>query len=152
MSAALPSRPVDRAWAAELCHPLPLVAVLVLAVNDGWLKTAHLLPAWLTGKLSDVAGLFFFPLLLVALVRGAMVAARRSPPRVAGPCGLVAILATAAGFVAVKLWPACNALVGRCWGTMVMDRTDLWALPVLLLTWSYVVWRDRARAVREVRS
>lgn len=53
--------------AGELLHPAPLVAVIVLAVNDHLLKGSGLVPGWLTGKLSDVAGYFFFPLLLTAL-------------------------------------------------------------------------------------
>ena len=142
MSPAPPSRAEGISWAGELCHPLPLLAVLLLAVNDGWLKGAHLLPTWLTGKLSDVAGLFFFPLLLAALMRGAAALfGRAAPAPRPGTCHVVAIIATAAGFTAVKLWPAWNAVVGRIWGAMVMDRTDLWALPVLALTSVYVAWR-----------
>ena len=39
-------------WAGHLCHPLPLAAVLVLAVNDHVLKGSGLLPDMVTGKLS----------------------------------------------------------------------------------------------------
>jgi len=49
---------------------LPLAAVLVLAVNDHVLKGSGLLPDMVTGKLSDVAGLFFFPIFCAATVRG----------------------------------------------------------------------------------
>ncbi len=49
----------------EFLHPVPLVALAVLVVNDHVLKGAG--PAWLTGKLSDFAGVLFFPLLLTAL-------------------------------------------------------------------------------------
>jgi len=48
----------------DLAHPLPLLAVVVLCLNDHFLKGSGLLPGWLTGKLSDFAGLFFFPILL----------------------------------------------------------------------------------------
>jgi hypothetical protein len=51
----------------EFLHPLPLFALAALAINDHLLKGAHLLPKWVTGKISDFAGLFFFPLLLTAL-------------------------------------------------------------------------------------
>ena len=51
----------------EFLHPVPLVALVVLAVNDHYLKHAGILPRWLTGKLSDFGGLLFFPLLLTAL-------------------------------------------------------------------------------------
>lgn len=53
--------------AGEMLHPAPLAAVVVLALNDHVLKGAGVLPGWLTGKLSDFAGYFFFPLLLTAL-------------------------------------------------------------------------------------
>jgi hypothetical protein len=114
-------------------HPVPLAAVLVLVINDHLLKGAGVLPGWATGKISDVAGLFFFPLLLDALARLAL---RRS-------LGGAAILATAIGFAAVKLSPPVNAVVSATWGPMVMDPTDLLALPVLALTWR---WMRRERA------
>ena len=43
-----------------------VVAVGLLAVNDGALKAWS--PSWVTGKLSDFAGLFFAPVLLLMLV------------------------------------------------------------------------------------
>lgn len=53
--------------AGELLHPAPLAAVVVLALNDHLLKGAGVLPGWMTGKISDVAGYFFFPLMLTAV-------------------------------------------------------------------------------------
>src|SRR4051812_3923935 len=83
-----------RAWSSDLVHPAPLAAVLVLAVNDHLLKGSGLLPGWLTGKLSDFAGLFFFPVLLAAVVRGAhRIVARRD---LRDRRDLVAIAASAA--------------------------------------------------------
>ncbi len=51
----------------EFVHPVPLLALLTLAVNDHVFKGRHVLPASITGKLSDLTGIFFFPLLLTAL-------------------------------------------------------------------------------------
>jgi hypothetical protein len=51
----------------ELLHPLPVAAMVVLGLNDHWLKGSDWLPGWVTGKLSDFAGLMFFPLFLTAL-------------------------------------------------------------------------------------
>jgi hypothetical protein len=48
-----------------LLRPLPLIAIALLVVNDHVLKSA--MPGIVTGKLSDFAGLIFFPLLLVAI-------------------------------------------------------------------------------------
>lgn len=51
-----------------LCeHPLVLTAVFLVAVNDHILKQSVLAGA-VTGKLSDFAGLFFFPFLLLDLL------------------------------------------------------------------------------------
>lgn len=61
----------------EFLHPLPLAALVLLAVNDHLLKGAGLLPKWVTGKLSDIGGLFFFPLLLTAGFDCALYAAAR---------------------------------------------------------------------------
>lgn len=47
-------------------HPLPLLAVVLTAVNDHYLKYQY--PGFITGKLSDFTGLFFFPLFLCALI------------------------------------------------------------------------------------
>lgn len=38
--------------------------VFVTILNDTWLKYSDLLPAFVTGKLSDICGLYFFPQLL----------------------------------------------------------------------------------------
>lgn len=66
----LTTAPRSASWAEHICHPVALAAVAVLAANDHLLKGSGLLPGALTGKLSDVAGLFFFPLLLSAAIRG----------------------------------------------------------------------------------
>ena len=58
-----------------LLHPLRVGAVAVLVVNDHLLKAAY--PGLITGKLSDVAGLVFFPLLLVGLAEVVLAAAGR---------------------------------------------------------------------------
>jgi hypothetical protein len=50
----------------EFAHPWPLMAMALLGVNDHLLKGSGWLPGWLTGKLSDFAGLLFFPLFVTA--------------------------------------------------------------------------------------
>lgn len=127
-----PLAPPPKRWHRDLIHPLPLGAVAMLAINDHLLKGAGVLPPAVTGKVSDLAGLFFFPLLLAALAR---LASRPAD-------GWAAVL-TAIGFAAVKLVPAVNALVASTWGAMVMDPTDLVALPSAGLAWLWM--RRRAR-------
>jgi hypothetical protein len=116
-------------------RPRPLLAVAMLALNDHVLKGAGVLPGWLTGKLSDVAGLYFFPLLLLSLVEGsrALFAARPLPASSRRRLALGLAVATAGAFVAVKLDPSANDLYAALLGPTAMDTTDLVALPAALL-------------------
>lgn len=109
-----------------LAHPLWVAALVVLIANDHYLKTAGVLPGWLTGKLSDFAGLFVAPALLAALLS---ISTRRGI--------LLAHAATGAVFAAIKISPAAaraiEALVGLTPFTwrVTVDPTDLIALPML---------------------
>src|SRR5258706_12094715 len=47
-----------------LLHPLFLISILLLLLNDIYLK--HALHNWVTGKLSDFTGLFAFTIFLLA--------------------------------------------------------------------------------------
>jgi len=122
-----------RPWAADLAHPVPLAAVAALVLNDHVLKHAAWAPRLLSGKLSDAAGLFFFPILLLTLasVGGS---ARRALPAVASA------VATGTAFAAVKLSPPVNAWVSHAWGPIALDPTDLATLPALALS---VMWMTR---------
>jgi hypothetical protein len=142
---------VSRA-AAGLVHPVPLVAMLVLALNDHWAKAAF--PGLVTGKVSDFAGLAFFPLLLQA---GWEVALRRpASHRVLRRATVV----TGLVFALTKTWPPANdawawALGVLQWPALavargqpapvpvlaVCDPTDLVALPALGLA----LWAGRGR-------
>ncbi len=115
---------------AGLAHPAWWLALALLALNDHVLKGAGLLPAWLTGKLSDVAGLVVAPVLLAALV-GRRDRARR----------FAAFAAVTVGFVAIKTSVAASgayvgalALVGLA-ARNVCDVTDLVALAALPFAW-----------------
>jgi hypothetical protein len=123
----------------ELCHPLPLAAIAVLLVNDHLLKGAGLLPALVTGKLSDVAGLFFFPIFLFVVSRAIwqLVSGRAFPTRVMLWC---AVGLTVAGFGALKVSAAFNTWAASWWGVAVMDPTDLLCLPVCLVA---AIWVER---------
>jgi hypothetical protein len=133
-------------------HPVSLGAVVVLLANDHLLKPAF--PGFVTGKLSDIAGLIFFPLLLQALwelTQQALGRAWRPSRRVLW----AAIGATAVTFSLVKIWPPATAVYRSVWGllqwpfvalshllrgvelpglhrvALVADVTDLLALPAL---------------------
>ena len=134
----------------EFLHPLPLTALAILSINDHWLKGSGLLPGALTGKLSDVAGLFFFPLLMTAIGRclGSLVLWRRVGLR--AWMLLVAIALTTTLFTLLKIAPAFVAwfelAAPRLDPTglvrpfeVTLDRTDLLTLPIMGLTW----WHGR---------
>jgi hypothetical protein len=136
-----------------LAHPLCLVALAVLLVNDHVLKAAW--PGPVTGKLSDVAGLVFAPSVLAAVV---LIALPRLPARAVA---VGSVLAVALGFTVVK-----TATSGAAFASDVLsvlsgpslvrrDPTDLVALPALGLAWAAYRWAGRRpapdRLVRLVR-
>lgn len=138
-----------------MLHPLTVGSVLLLAVNDHWGKH-HLAPA-LAGKLSDVAGLVFFPVFAVSLAEVAAAAMRCRMP--GSKFRLLTIAATGAAFTAMKTWAPATAAYDWClgavqwlvagpwhladgdpWGSLhrvrlVADASDLFALPALLAAW-----------------
>ncbi len=132
------------------------VALALLIVNDHVLKGAGLLPGWLTGKLSDFAGLMVAPVVVSTIAR-----ARRSAARAACFC-LVATL-----FGATKLWPPAARLAEAAAGALGIaskvwsDPTDLMALLILPVAWRVDTARTstpspsaswRARAARPPRN
>jgi hypothetical protein len=112
-----------------LVSPVFTGAVAVLAVNDHLLK--HQWPGFVTGKLSDIAGLAVIVILLTILVR---------------PAPAVAL--TAAGFIALKAVPDVNVLAAPLLGGVtIADRSDLIALLILwpVYRWLTVAQRDERR-------
>src|SRR5262245_48966249 len=118
-------------WWVDLVHPVPLGAAAVLFANDHALKGAGLLPGWLTGKLSDVAGLFVLPIVVVACLRWGAAALGRPVAR-----GRALVWAAAGGttivFTAMKLSVVVNRWVSDVLGPNSMDPTDLLALAALV--------------------
>jgi hypothetical protein len=129
------SPPVDRVLPSRaLLSPAWLLALALLIANDHWLKGADMIPTWLTGKLSDLAGMLVAPVLLAVLLR---VRSRRALAACHVAVGLV--------FAAIQLSPACAGLwsammgtIGFPW-TITCDPTDLLALPLLGLSWQLLV-------------
>ena len=136
-------------------HPVAVAAVLVLALNDHVLK--HSFPGFVTGKLSDVAGMIFFPLLVHAIVMAIL-------PRLASERVLLAsCIVTAIVFSLVKTLPAANEAYRIAWGAMQMpfrgrfvrvvlvrDPTDLLAVPFILV--AIALGRDNRREDVEVEA
>lgn len=119
-----------------LASPLAACSLVVLVVNDHLLKQAW--PGWLTGKLSDVAGLVLAPLLLGLVL--APLGVRRP---VAWSSALVCL-----GFVVAKTSAVGATVVSAGWSLtgvnthIVADPTDLLALPAVLV--ARQLWRQAA--------
>ncbi|MGC4773041.1 hypothetical protein ACLQ25_29215 [Micromonospora sp. DT44] len=128
-----------------LCHPVTLLALVVLLLNDRLWKAAY--PGLVTGKLSDVAGLVLAPPLVAVLLTLLVL---RLPARTAALVGLVAV---GAGFAVVKSSGYAAELASSAWTALAgpslvrADRTDLFTLPALGLAW-WSWTRSRARPVR----
>lgn len=122
--------------ARALLHPVWWIALALLITNDHLLKGSGLLPAAITGKLSDFVGLLVAPVLLATLCR------TRSAGGFAWAHGAVAL-----GFSAINLSPAAADLVVRVtaetpfpWA-IVVDPTDLIALPMVALSYAlFLPW------------
>ncbi len=140
---ALPLTLLVRRW--------PALAIVVLAVNDHVLKGSGLLPDWLTGKLSDFAGLLFFPLLLVTLWNlacdGVNGVARKQLVSASPTTAQLMLAATAAGafFTAVQVHEPVADFYARAtawlafWSdapraTVTMDPSDILAVPMVFFS------------------
>ena len=123
--------------ARALRHPIFWSALVLLVANDHWLKGSDVLAGWLTGKLSDFAGLIVAPLALAALL-GLVLRRTGLPPR---STRALAFVGVGGWFAAANLVPpvahattGIGAALGLSW-TFWADPTDLIALSVLPLAW-----------------
>ncbi len=125
-------------------HPVPLFAVFILILNDHYLKSHY--PSVVTGKLSDLAGLFFFPLFLCALVclgRNLISPRREGIYWLTKPLLLSMIAVTVAVFALVKMVPVVTDIYLLVLGKVglpsrvVRDPSDLGALLVLPFTYLF---------------
>jgi hypothetical protein len=157
-------RPADLIAGDGLLHPAAFTAIAVLVLNDHLLKAAW--PGLVTGKLSDFAGLLFFPLFLQAAWEVVRAVAGR--PMVGSRRVLIlAIVLTAVVFAAIKTVPiAADAyslvlgflqwLVGIAPAVLAsghagsphrvfvaMDPTDLVALSVVAIAYRIGIARIR---------
>jgi hypothetical protein len=152
-------RGVDHARApalplGEALHPLTLAAVLLLAVND-WVLKPRWGPSAVTGKLSDLAGLAFAPVVLSAalglLLHLAARLGARVDPSLSRRRLVLCTLATGAVFTAVKLDPAAARLLAELIShlgrpaVIYLDRSDLLCLPALAV--ALAIGRDELRRV-----
>jgi hypothetical protein len=126
-----------------LLRPLPIAAGLLLALNDHVLKAN--VGGWLTGKLSDAAGLVFVPLLLLGLLELGRFACRLTWSITYRDVVIVASL-VAGALVTAKLSVPAAHLFGVVLGAVTFpfrgrfgvvaiahDPSDLLMLPAVLL-------------------
>jgi hypothetical protein len=123
-----------------LQHPLTILSIALLLINDHVLKIYF--PSWLTGKLSDFAGLFFFPF-IVAAGLGFLLFKSNISQRLIGQ---FAFSIAAIWFLLLKTIPVANSLTSQFASSLIgspsqfiLDPTDLIALVALLPAWA--LWR-----------
>ena len=127
-----------------------LLAVALLAFNDALLKTWN--PSWISGKLSDFAGLFFAPILLLVLLEvipqlrsKCTFGMRRSIAygAVAAVFSLAQFTNFGAAIYAAVFYPARLIPTWRGGFGLTQDPTDLVALIALV---GSLWWSDRMLA------
>lgn len=135
-----------------MLHPGVVTSIAVFVLNDHVLKESW--PGPVTGVLSDLAGLVFFPLLLVAASE--LLQRRVATTHTVAVC----VALTGVLFVSMELMPfAEHALeIGWDWSRrrvgltssidLTADPTDLVALPSLAVA----LWIGRRRLVTGARS
>jgi hypothetical protein len=128
----------EGATARALQSPPTVAAISTLLLNDQLLKGSGLLPSVITGKLSDLAFLFFGPIVF------AHVARTRERSHVlaafAVPAVLFAVINVSS--VASESFAAVLSLILP--SRHVCDAEDLVALAMLPVAWWYL-WRESAR-------
>lgn len=131
----------------EAMHPVALLGLVVMVVND-WILKPRFGPSALTGKLSDLGGLLAAPVVLTAAIGLVLRLARRSDPYLTHRRLVLSIAATAVVFGAIKLSARAagwfvDALSVVRHAEVYLDRTDLWCLPILAVT--YWIGKDELR-------
>ncbi|MGB7341046.1 MAG: hypothetical protein WBC91_19275 [Phototrophicaceae bacterium] len=131
-------------WKAihSLTHPLSILAILVLLMNDHWLRYAY--PSWLTGKLGDFTWLLFAPFVAAMLFAFIIPKTLKNQSKIVG---IIAIAGIGLWFATAKTIPAIHwlttetlyAIIGYR-GSLRMDVTDLLTLPALLIS-AMIWWR-----------
>lgn len=121
-----------------LTHPISILAIVVLLVNDHWLRWHY--PSWWTGKIGDFAWLIFAPFLLIWLLSVVYPKSKISQVGIVGFIGTGAVFSL--GNILLPFQQALAWLFQHIVGWrpfMVLDPTDLWTLPGLWVGWK--IWQ-----------
>lgn len=124
-----------------LAHPTSFISILLLLFNDLIFK--YYWPGWISGKLSDLAGLYFFPFLIGVLLSLFPKRLGLHPEKV----GKISIAVTGIWFALIKLSPAANHLTSSLVeiildtpSTIALDPSDLVASVSLIPAWR--LWKS----------
>lgn len=134
-----------------IIHPCSLVALGLMLANDFVFRRFS--PSWLTGKISDLAWLFFVPFIAAALLAW-LIPGQKHSPRHQNWTFALAFGMTGCGYLLVKTLPAVNGLATRIFAmvlqanpSLALDPSDLLALPALALSaWLWRSSRSTAQA------
>jgi len=124
-----------------LQHPISLLCIALLLLNDHVFKVIS--PSWLTGKLSDFAGLFFFPFIVAAGLSFGFSKFGLSSRQL----GQISFGIVAIWFVLLKTFPPINYLTIQFSSLLigsptrfVLDASDIIGLMTLIPAWK--IWNQ----------
>lgn len=144
-----PRNPAFENSLACLQHPVTLLSIAILLLNDHVLKVVS--PSWWTGKLSDFAGLYFFPFIVAAGLSLLLSKFNLSRERL----GQIAFGFVAIWFTLLKTIPFVNSLTAQFTSLfigaptrLVMDWSDLMALVSMWPAWN--LW-NKFRQVKSTK-
>ena len=119
-----------------LQHPLSLLSILILLLNDHVFKVIS--PSWLTGKLSDFAGLFFFPFIVASGLSLLLTKFNFKSQNI----GQLAFGFVIIWFILLKTFPFINSLTSQFCSFFlgrltyfVLDWTDIIGLISIIPAW-----------------
>jgi hypothetical protein len=130
-----------------LLSPYPIGSLILVVLNDDLFKSRW--PGLTTGKLSDFAGSFLLPVLVLSV--GEIVLSRPGRQRLASAVAVTTVcVLTGVGLILVKTWPTASAGYGSLVGLarypvlwsfrqveVATDPTDLVALVSVFGAWFY---------------
>jgi hypothetical protein len=120
-----------------LQHPATWISIALLLINDHVLKNIY--PSWFTGKLSDFAGIFFFPFIMAAGLSIFLVNSNLTTRQI----GQIAFGFVASWFILLKTFEPANHITAHIASLLVgfstkfsLDPTDLFSLIMLIPAWA----------------
>lgn len=117
-------------------HPVSLLSIVLLLLNNHAFKVIS--PSWLTGKLSDFAGLFFFPFIVAAVLSLLLTKFNFTSRQL----GQIAFWFVTVWFILLKITSPINSLTVQFSSLLVgspthiiMDWTDIIGLTAMFPAW-----------------